>query len=976
VTHRALLFSDLVDSTGVVERLGDAGATQLWAEHDRRARRLLARHQGREIDRTDGFFLLFDQIGEAARFAIAYQRAIAGLGVVARVGLHVGAVTLRHNAPEDVARGAKPVEVEGLAKPFAARIMSLARGGQVLLSGSAAAVLGDALPAGTEIASHGHYRLKGIDAPVEVFELGIAGSVLAPPQDTDRVYRVVHAGETWRPLREVRHNLVPERDAFIGRSAELRDLAHRLDAGSRLITVLGPGGTGKTRLVRRYARAWLGDWSGGVYFCDLSDTHTLDGIHFVVAQALGVPLHEGDPSVQLGHAIASRGRCLVILDNFEQVVAHAGATAGRWVDRAVEAAFVVTSRERLQLQGEEVVAIEPLPLDSDAVELFAVRARAHRSDFVLDAANRPLVAEVVRVLDGLPLAIELAAARVRVLSPAQIVERMKDRFRLLAGARGAAARQATLKAAIEWSWDLLAPWEQATLAQCSVFEGGFTLEAAEAVVALQRWPQAPPVMDAVQALVDKSLLRTWVPRGRSRYDIDEPYFGMYLSIREFAAEKCLAGGRAEQVAAEQRHGRHFAGFGSDDAIEALFLHGGIARRRVLALELDNLVAACRRAIQRNDGDCAVPAYRALWEVLNLKGPYALGADLASSLAAMDGLTDKMRVQAGPALAAVLQPLGRLDEARARLQQAWTLAQALGDRRREASVLVGLGGVCRLQGEPEQARQFMQSALQMLRELGNRRAEASLLGSLGLLGNEQGRVDEAQAYFDQAIALHREFGNRLDEANVLNLLGVLHAEQGRLQEAQGHFEQSLALCREVEDRVGEGEVLTNLGCLHQDLGLLQEAAGYFEQSLAIHREVGNRRFEAYVFGDLGRLHLQLGEWAEARACLEQALAITREIGDRRIEGSELRSLGELHIRLGQDELAAKTLDAAETVLRQVGDKYYLAFVLCGRAELAHRAGDLVAAQRSLREAEALAADTHSGPQSDLGRRLGAQRARLG
>ena len=361
--------------------------------------------------------------------------------------------------------------------------MATALGGQTLLTADARDALG-ATP--LRVQSHGFWRLKGVHDPMELFEVGDTQAPFTPPPDEDKAYRVVRIDGLWQPLREVRHNLAPERDAFIGRSAELQSLALQLQSGSRLVCLLGPGGTGKTRLARRYALAWLGEWPGGVYFCDLSEAHSLEGIHFAVALALGVPLGKDDPAVQLGHAIAGRGRCLVILDNFEQVQQHATATVGRWLDRAGEATFVVTSRERLHLEGEQVLAVEPLRLDSEAIELFAVRARAQRPGFELDEGTRHAVAEVVRLLDGLPLAIELAAARVRVLSPAQIVERLKDRFVLLAGATGAAARQATLRAAIDWSWELLTPWEQTALAQCSVFEGGFTLEAAELVLDLAR----------------------------------------------------------------------------------------------------------------------------------------------------------------------------------------------------------------------------------------------------------------------------------------------------------------------------------------------------------------------------------------------------------------------------------------------------------------------------------------------------------
>ncbi len=227
----ALLFTDIVDSTRLVERLGDAAAASLWTEHDWRARQLLTEQGGREIDRADGFFLLFDDVRAAARYAIGYHDAMATLGLSARVCLHAGPVTLRDNDPTAVALGAKSTEVEGLAKPIAARILALARGGQTLLSAAAWQALGDELPAGAGSRSHGHYRLKGVEEPMEVFELGTAASAYTPPADVDKAYRVVRDGDLWLPLREVRHNLVPERDAFIGRSAELRTLSQRLGSG-------------------------------------------------------------------------------------------------------------------------------------------------------------------------------------------------------------------------------------------------------------------------------------------------------------------------------------------------------------------------------------------------------------------------------------------------------------------------------------------------------------------------------------------------------------------------------------------------------------------------------------------------------------------------------------------------------------------------------------------------------------------------
>ena len=255
MNERALLFTDVVDSTRLGARLGDSRAAELWTAHDDRARGLLARYHGREIGRADGFFLLFDDPTEAARYAVAYHQALGELGLSARAGLHVGPVSLRQNPSEAIARGAITTEVDGLAMPITARVMALARGGQTLLTASARRAFGEALPEGTKTESHGYYRLKGVEEPIEIFELGMADSAaFSPPDDVDKAYRVVRVGDLWHPVREVRENLPAERDTFIGRVTELRALAARLDAGTRLLTVLGPGGTGKTRFVRRYGR--------------------------------------------------------------------------------------------------------------------------------------------------------------------------------------------------------------------------------------------------------------------------------------------------------------------------------------------------------------------------------------------------------------------------------------------------------------------------------------------------------------------------------------------------------------------------------------------------------------------------------------------------------------------------------------------------------------------------------------------------
>lgn len=1004
-----LLFTDIVDSTLLTERLGDARAAQFWLEHHRRARDLLVVHHGQEVDSSDVFFMLFDAIADAARYALAYHRTLADLGATARAGLHEGPVTVTRNSADDVARGAKRMEVQGLAKPFAARVMALAGGGQTLLSESARQALVAAAPNDVAIESHGHFKLKGVEEPVEIFELGQPDSAFAPPLDTDKVYRVIRSGEHWHPLREVRHNMAAERDAFVGRAAELRALAARLDAGARWLTVLGPGGIGKTRFVGRYARRWLGDWPGGVYFCDLSEARSLEGIFFVVASALEVPLGKNDPAVQLGHAIAGRGRCLIVLDNFEQVIEHGPATLGRWLDRSSEAAFVVTSRERLHLAGEEVLPLEPLPIASDAVDLFVARARAQRPDFALVDANRAAVAEVVRLLDGLPLAIELAAARSRVLSPAQLVEKMRDRFRILAGVRGMTARQGTLEAAIDWSWNLLAPWEQAAVAQCSVFEGGFSMEAAEAVIDLGAWPDAPSVMDVVQALVDKSMLRAWVPVQQGRFDLDEPYFGMYLSIHAYASAKLAVEAAATERTA-RAHGAYFARFGASDAIRSLSSHGGVALRRVLALELDNLVAACRRAVMRHEPEVALPCYRAVWCVLELHGPFALSVALGEQLLALPGLDAAMRSAAGMicgttywrsghsaqaeamltraldaareagarreeanllnSLGNVQRETGRMTEASANFDRALEASREIGDRRVEAIVLQNVGVFLGEHGRIQEKRGHCEAALAIFREVGDGRLEGLALANLGMLHLEQGRMDEATRCFDTALAVNREVGNRRLDGVVFGCLGGVHADRGDFEAGRIQYEKAFVIARETGDRRSEGIALGNLGEVHSNQDRAAQARGHFAEALAIARETGHRRHEGFLLGRIASLDVEAGRHDDARGHLDAALAIHRDVGDTRLEGIVLATWADLVFALGQRDEARDALIRGEALLRAAGDTLEIAKLLCVRGRTEAADGLLDAARATLAEAEASAASIGTGPGSALRREIDA------
>ena len=768
---------------------------------------------------------------------------------------------------------------------------------------------------------------------------------------------MVRKGNLWLPARVVDHSLPAERDVFVGRREPLDDLARRFERGARLVSVLGMGGTGKTRLAVRFGWSWLGDFPGGVWFCDLSPARSVDGVFHAVAQALEVPLGKEDPAVQLGRAIAGRGACLIILDNFEQVSRHAEATVGRWMDAAGDASFLATSREVLGISGEEILALAPLPA-IDAAALFISRAELAKDGFQRSADDDEAIAGLMTLLDGLPLAIELAAARVRVMPTRTIVLRMTERFSLLASAGGRLDRQATLRTTFDWSWELLSLYEKAALAQLSVFEGGFTLAAAESVLDLSPYGTVPWPVDVLQSLVDKSLVR---------YAGDR--FDLLRSIQDYAAEhlrtpgRYLGSGPSGQASAQAAHGAHFAAFAEADAVG----NAGI--------ELDNLVVACRRAVVREDSAVAVASLEGAWAALRLRGPFRVGTELADLVRSMQRLetnsVGRLERVSGRALLAV----GRVAEARGSFEISLDSARRVRDRPGEGRALCALGSLHADEGRVDEAQAHQTAALAVARELTDRSLEYEVLNCLGTLYEHQGRLEEALSHYDDGLRLARELGNRRWEGGILGNLGLLHANRGDLDAAATHLEAALGVAREVGDRQWEGNALSNLGLLHYMRGQLTEAMPPLEAALTLARQLGHTRLECIGSGNLGMVYDELGRRSEARSHYEAALKSARALQDPRSEGQFLNYLGLLHARESQFDDARRCLDAGHLLLSRVFDSLNLGILLFSRAEMEYLSGDQAAARHAFDVAEHHAASVAAGPDSELGRSMTRVRALL-
>jgi predicted ATPase/Tfp pilus assembly protein PilF len=942
---RALLQTDVVDSTGITERLGEAAASALWRAHDRMARDLLREWRGQEIDKSDGFLLLFAEAADAADYASAYHRELARLEppLQARIGLHAGVLQSRANPAHDIERGAKPVEIDGIAKPIVARTMALAQPQQTLLTAAAAAALHGA-GGPWRIASHGHWRLQGMAEPIEMFELGDAACTFTPPPDSSKAYRVVPQGGLWLPRREVRHSLPAERDAFVGREAALGLVARRYAEGARLISLLGIGGAGKTRLALRYGWSWLGDFPGGVWFCDLSQASGLDGIGYAVAQGLDVPLGGGDPIVQLGNAIAGRCDCLVILDNFEQVAHHAEASVGRWLERAARARFLVTTRELLGIVGEVSYALPPLEAQEGAA-LFMRRADAARPGFEARGADASAIGPLIELLDGLPLAIELAAARVRVMTPATLLARMGERFKLLVAPGGRIDRQATMRGALDWSWDLLGATEQSVLAQLAVFEGGFTLAAAEAVVVLDDAAAAPWAIDVVQALVEKSLVRAHAEPHESRR------FDLLQSVQDYALERLQA---ANADAPRQRHWQYFA---------RLDERAAVADRCV---EADNLVAACRRSCAAGDGTHAVRALANAWAVLRLTGPFRVAVELCDALERMDGLSTSERGLLDWVAGTVLQLTGQNEAARVRFDSGLRRAEGAADRQLRCALLCALGESLGIAGERDAARRHLDDALEMADP--RSALQLRVLNTLGTQLQRERHLDEAQARYESALTLARQLGDEHWEGGLLGNLGELHHVAGRLDEACTHYERALDVAWRIGDRQWAGNASCNLGLLLHEQGRSASARPHLDRALAVSRDLGYLRLEATVLCNLGIVTAALGELDEARALQVQAVAIARRLEDKALEGVFRGYLAVTCARVGRCEDARGCLAEAIGLLESANDRVGIALLTCQRAEVEHACGDGAAAGQAIERAQMLADELGAPEGSELRREI--------
>ncbi|MEQ1501110.1 MAG: winged helix-turn-helix domain-containing protein, partial [Myxococcota bacterium] len=690
------------------------------------------------------------------------------------------------------------------------------------------------------------------------------------------------------PPARVTTNLTADRTSFVGRQVELGRLAELVAGGARLITVTGSAGTGKTRLARRFAVDASADvgaqFPGGGWLCDLSEVTGLDGLVAVVVNAVGLLADSEAGADQVGRSLAERsassGRMLLVVDNFEHLVEHATDTVGRWLDLAPDVVFLVTSRERLHVRGERILELSPLP-PGDGLELLLERATAVRRGQQLTEADRVVLEQVVVQLDGIPLAIELAASRLGTLSPAQLQKRLASRFRLLGDPRSDRPRRhATLEAALDWSWELMSPHERLALAALSVFEGGFSLEAAEEVLDDPDDPDRPWPADLVQSLRDKSLLTVDdLAGGDLRYRLLE-------SIREYSAAKLKSTGQEQRI--RHLHATYYLREG-EDLVARLYGASAVDRIEDLARERANLVAVARAA---PSADHRVRAVLCLYPVLQARGPLAVLEELigvAIELGRVEPTIDRRLV--GRLLVDRgfhLYTRGRLAEAESDFAEASRTTQQHLDVHARAQM--GLGRVLCDAGRLDEAARALRESIELFARLGDRSGEGRARSIFAEVLTQQDCVEEAAAEYDRALRVLRRVGDRWTEGVLYaNLAAFLLERRRDPKGAERHATEALAILSEVGDHRMNISLLLGFAIALVRMARADEALAKIEHARSIARQMGDRARDGEALSILGWALFELDRGVEAEGALEESLGILRELGDRRAEAVALRRL---------------------------------------------------------------------------------------
>jgi predicted ATPase/class 3 adenylate cyclase len=923
------LFTDIEGSTMVLQQVGEAYSA-LLADHHRLLRVAIHEFGGREVGtQGDSFFVVFERARDAVSAAITAQRALVAhrwpgaTPLAVRMAVHTG-------EPEASGDG-----YVGLDVHRAARICSVASGGQILVSRTTRDLIQHDLPAGASLRDLGRHRLKDLDHAEHLYQ------VLASALPSE-----------FPPVRslDTLNNLPRGLTSFIGREREIAEIK-RLLGSTRLLTLVGIGGAGKTRLALQVVGDIMNEYGHGVWLVKLGSVTDPAMVPQAVGVTLGLREDTGRPIMDALTAHLKSRHMILIFDNCEHLVTAVADLAEALLAAAPRLQILCTSREALGIIGETAWRVPSMslpdprrlpPLEqvkaAEAIQLFRDRANAVVPGFVITEANAAAVTKICARLDGIPLAIELAASRVKVLAVDQIADRLDDRFQLLSGgSRTAMPRHRTLRAVMDWSYDLLTPAEAAVLRGLAVFSGGCTLEAAEAVCSHS--VAAPhQVLDILSRLVDKSLVIVEEDGREARYRMLE-------IVSQYALDRLVEANEASAARA-----RHAAWVLQMLERAEPNLHGPEQALWMdrLDVEYDNARGAMEWAIDRGDGETALRIGCYLWWFWIVRGSTTEGCDWL--VRAMVVYPARTRLRAEALARASLHAFfsGNVTRAEQMAQEALELARELGAESVVALALGGLSLAAGVDGDHQRATALAREAREIYRARGEGWSEASIATVLGLSLYSEGDAAGARGVIEEALAKFRSLGDVWGIAFAQRLLGQFARTAGDYEAAAVLQQQSLELNQALGYRWGVGASLLTMALVPLRQGDYAKAASLLEDALAQLREIGDNTGIAETLYYLGLTSYYRVDVHRARTLLSESLAEFRKIGARDGMAQALTSLG--RVALQQDDVAQAEALGREslTVLGDGGSRWPRAYALRLLAGVALRRGDLSRAEMLVAE----------------------------
>jgi len=855
------LFTDIEGSTRLLQQLGEKYAG-LLTEQQQLVSETCEIHHGSVVGtQGDSFFVAFSSALDAVNAAVDCQRGLNahawpdGVSVRVRMGLHTGEPQISES------------NYVGIDVHRAARIAAAAHGGQVLLSHRTYELVDGELPEGVTLRDLGEHRLKDLRQPKHLFQLDITGL----PAEFPPI----------KSLDALLNNLPVQLTSFVGREKELGELRDLIES-TRLVTLTGAGGSGKTRLALQVAAEMIGHFHHGVFFIALAPIMDPGLVASTIAQALRLTETAGRSVLEGLKDYLQSKSLLLLLDNFEQVIPAAPLIA-ELLSACSELKILVTSREGLRISGEREYALPPLalpdltelpPLDSlsqyAAIDLFIQRAQAVKPDFTITSDMAQAVAEICSQLDGLPLAIELAAARIKVLPPHVIRARLEHRLEFLTGgARDLPARQQALRSAIAWSYDLLEENEQELFRRLSVFVDGCTVDAVEAVA--RDHLDRVSLLDQLGSLVDKSLLR-------EVEDINgQPRFVMLETLREFGLEQLEASGEGETV--RGHHANFFLALaeGAEASLESTEQVQWMDR---MGKEHDNLRAALE------------------WSK-SAEGTGELCLRIAGTL----GYFWEVR--------------GHFSEGRERLSAILSMEVAQEQTAARARLLARAAELAYRQSDYPATHVLAQESLEIYRKLGDQQGIASMLIKLGNAATERGSYATASRFLEEALTIWRQQKDIHGTARALISLGFSALRSGDAHLANVRLEEALSLSRELGDARSMGFELSGLGEVALRLGDYARATQLMEESLELRRQLGNKWGVGVSLGMLGWVAMRERDWDRAITRLGESLEVRQDIGDKGGIAWCLERLAGIAMVQGQAEKAVRMFGAAAMLRSSIG-----------------------------------------------------------